>query len=59
VAVVAPTLPEYPGQLYQWQPDEQYLAAVAVQSTSLEASDFCRYQATPQDLLAGAAMSAL
>jgi 4'-phosphopantetheinyl transferase len=50
VTVSAPTLPEHPGQLYQWQPEPGFLAAVAVQSAPLEARCFRFYQTTPHAL---------
>jgi 4'-phosphopantetheinyl transferase len=55
VAIAAPNLPEHPGQLYQWQPDHEYLAAVAVQSTPLEPGCFRLHQTTPDALVVGTA----
>ncbi len=58
VAVLAASLPTHPGQLYQWQPEAGYVAALAVQSVPLTAECFHQFQATPHRLLAETALNA-
>ncbi|MBE9139540.1 4'-phosphopantetheinyl transferase superfamily protein [Nodosilinea sp. LEGE 07088] len=45
-------LPEHPGQLYQWQPEPGYLAAIAVQTLGSVSIRFRIEQTNPTDLLA-------
>lgn len=42
---------EYPGQLYQWQPEPGYVGAIAVQLAPQLTPDFCLYQTTPARLI--------
>ncbi len=56
IALSAPDLPQHPKQLYQWQPEPGYLAAVAVQAP-VQMGDFRLHQTTPQALVTGAAFT--
>jgi 4'-phosphopantetheinyl transferase len=57
IDVFAPDLPQPPDQLYQWQPEPGYLAAVAVQAPAPIKSFFRFYQTMPQALVTGAAFA--
>ena len=59
VALSAPNLPQPPQQLYQWQPEPGYLAAVAVQASAPMEECFRLHQTTPQALVSGTAFSPL
>lgn len=57
ITVSAPDLPQHPRQLYQWQPEPGYLAAVAMQAPTPTKACFRLHQTTPQALVTGAAFS--
>lgn len=57
IALAAPDLPQHPKQLYQWQPEPGYLAAVAVQAPVPMREYFRLHQTTPQALVTGAAFA--
>ncbi|MEO1070192.1 MAG: 4'-phosphopantetheinyl transferase superfamily protein, partial [Cyanobacteria bacterium J06638_6] len=50
ISVVNSHLPEQPGQLYQWQPEPEYLAAIAAQTLSPVPIHFRMEQTNPMDL---------
>lgn len=54
ISLSAPDLPQHPKQLYQWQPEPGYLAAVAVQAP-VQMGDFRLHQTTPRSLVTGTA----
>jgi 4'-phosphopantetheinyl transferase len=61
IALSAPDLPHCPKQVYQWQPEPGYVAAVAVQAT-IQMKDQMKerlrlYQTSPQELVSGAAFT--
>lgn len=51
IATDWPDWPQHPGQLYQWQPEVGYVAAIAVQSDSHQPLTFKLNQTTPAALV--------
>jgi 4'-phosphopantetheinyl transferase len=52
IPVANSQLPEHPGQLYQWQPEPGYLAAIAAQTLSPVTIRFRMEHTNPTDLIA-------